>query len=349
MGKSDRDHLLVIRLSALGDVAMTLPVLKLLLEQYPNLDITMLTRGRFAPVFGQLPRIMVHNADVTGRHKGLPGLGRLFTELQKKGFSGVADLHNVLRSNVLKLFFATQALPFVQIDKGRKSKKELTSMTGKVFKPLKTTHQRYADVFGKLGYPVSLSAATPLSREPLSEKARELAGDRYRKWIGIAPFAAYPGKMYPEDLMLKVIAGLAKTGKYTMFLFGGGGEEKEQLENWARLYPDCISAAGKMSFGEELGLISNLDLMLSMDSANGHLAANYGIPTLTLWGLTHPFAGFYPFGQAPDYALLADRNQFPGIPTSVYGNKMPRGYEQAMASIAPEDVVVKVIDMLSPN
>ena len=55
--------------------------------------------------------------------------------------------------------------------------------------------------------------------------------------------------------------------------------------------------AGKYKFKEELALISNLDLMVSMDSSNGHLAAIYGVPIVTLWGVTHPFLGFAPFGQ----------------------------------------------------
>ncbi|MEO0528703.1 MAG: glycosyltransferase family 9 protein, partial [Bacteroidota bacterium] len=99
---------------------------------------------------------------------------------------------------------------------------------------------------------------------------------------------------------------------------------------------------GKLTFQEELALISNLDLMLSMDSGNAHLAAMYGIPVVTLWGVTHPYAGFYPIKQARDNALLANRDKYPLIPTSVYGNKMPSGYEKAMETISPEAVFQKI-------
>jgi ADP-heptose:LPS heptosyltransferase len=334
-------------MSALGDVAMALPVLKAVTENYPNLRLTLLTRGKFAPVFGQLSGITVFDAQVNGRHKGLLGLWRLYSELRTLGIGAVADLHNVLRSNILKLYFTAEAIPFCQIDKGRSAKNALTSPGRKVFKPLETTHQRYANVFDKLGYPVTLSKVALLPRQPMSDNARELAGKEVRKWIGIAPFAAFPGKTYPEHLMRNVIEGLSGTGAYTLLLFGGGRSEREALESWAQQYPCCINVAGKLVFEEELGLISNLDLMLSMDSANAHLAANYGIPTLTLWGLTHPFAGFYPFGQDPENALLADREKYPAIPTSVYGNKMPKGYEGAMESILPADVVRKVNQILS--
>jgi ADP-heptose:LPS heptosyltransferase len=102
------------------------------------------------------------------------------------------------------------------------------------------------------------------------------------------------------------------------------------------------SDAGKLSLEEELALISNLDLMLSMDSGNAHLAAMLGVKVITIWGVTHPFAGFAPFNQPDDYALLADRNLFPLIPTSIYGNKFPEGYENAAGSISFEAIVAKV-------
>src|SRR5690606_25535702 len=111
-------------------------------------------------------------------------------------------------------------------------------------------------------------------------------------------------------------------------------------------YGNSICVAGKLMLSEELELISNLDAMLSMDSANAHMAANYGIPVVTLWGVTHPHAGFYPFGQSLDHALLADRERFPLIPTSVYGNHMPKDYGEALASIPPEAVVNKLQTIL---
>lgn len=86
--------------------------------------------------------------------------------------------------------------------------------------------------------------------------------------------------------------------------------------------------------------------MLSMDSGNGHLAAMFGVPVVTLWGVTHPFAGFAPFNQPENNQLVADRGKFPLIPTSIYGNKTPKGYEDAMQTIAPKRVVQKVAEVL---
>jgi ADP-heptose:LPS heptosyltransferase len=82
--------------------------------------------------------------------------------------------------------------------------------------------------------------------------------------------------------------------------------------------------------------------MLSMDSGNAHIAAMLGVKVITLWGATHPFAGFSPFNQPLGNALTADRNLFPKLPTSVYGNKMVEGYEDAMRTISVESVINKI-------
>ncbi|MCG2460951.1 glycosyltransferase family 9 protein [Flavobacteriaceae bacterium F89] len=330
----------------MGDVAMTVPVLFALTKQYPQIKITVLTRGFFKPMFNALPKVEVFVADVNGRHRGFIGLWKLYQELKKQNFDGVADLHNVLRSNILKLFFGLGRIPFVQMDKGRMEKKALTSARDKIFKPLKTTHRRYADVFAQLGYPVKLTDENVLPKRSLGSKIRNILECSNKILIGIAPFAAFGGKRYPLYLMEEVIATLNKVNAYGLILFGGGPAERAQLEKWSNGYENCINLAGRVSFDEELDVISNLQLMLSMDSGNAHLAAMYGVPTVTLWGVTHPFAGFYPFAQDPNNALLSDRNKFPLIPTSIYGNKFPDGYENAMETIRPKDVVAKIEEVL---
>ena len=331
----------------MGDVAMTVPVLLALTKQNPQLKITVLTRKFFAPMFSNVPNVSVYEADVKGRHKGVFGLWKLYKELTKLKIDAVADLHNVLRSKVLKRYFKFGRIPVAQIDKGRAEKKALTSAVSKVFKPLKTTHQRYVDVFAQLGFSIDLPKNSVLSKESLSDETQKIVGIDSKKWIGIAPFAAFEGKTYPLELMEEVIAKLNKDNGYKIFLFGGGPIQEKKLQSFENKFTNCLSMVGKLSFHEELALISNLDTMLSMDSGNAHLAAMYGIPVVTLWGVTHPYAGFYPFGQDVDNALCADREKFPLIPTSVYGNKMPQGYEMAMRTILPEQVVTKVKSVLN--
>ena len=340
-------HLLVIRLSAMGDVAMSVPILKAFLEQYPDIQVTFLTKGFYAPLFSQFSNVNVHVAEVNGRHKGIFGLFRLYKELKSKNIDAVADLHHVLRTMVLKLLFKSGGCRFVQIDKGRAEKKALIAAVGDNFKQLKTTHERYSEVFAGLGFKLKVSKTSVLTQVPLQGKALQILGSGYKKRIGIAPFAAFKGKMYPLHLMEKVLTALDATDNFKIQLFGGGEKELDQLSLWEEKFQNATNASKKLSFEEELQLISNLDVMLAMDSGNGHLSAMYGVPTITVWGVTHPYAGFAPFGQARKNSILAERNEFPGIPTSVYGNKMPEGYDKAMETIPPEKILNKIDELIN--
>lgn len=324
----------------MGDVAMTVPVLRALTTQYPQLKITVVTRAFFKPFFKDLKNVSFYEADLKGKHKGFFGLYRLSKELKALNFNAVADLHNVLRSKILKFFFFGKKV--VQLDKGRAEKKALVS--GAQFQQLKTTHQRYAEVFKALGCPVNLVNPTFSKPKPLTKQLLQLIPNKSQKNIGIAPFAAYKSKMYPLEKMEAVIAQLSKD--YNIILFGGGNKEIEVLNHFETKHKNVVSVAGQLTLDEELMLISNLDVMLAMDSGNAHIAAMLGIKVITLWGVTHPFAGFAPFNQPQDYALTADKNQYPLVPTSVYGNTFPDGYEDAAGSILVSDVVAKVNALL---
>ena len=327
----------------MGDVAMTVPVLRALTKEYPDLKITVLTKAFFKPFFKDIKNVEVFEANVKGQHKGFLGLYKLSKALKSLHFDAVADLHNVLRSNILKFFLTGKKV--VQIDKGRAEKKALT--TGKLFKPLKTTHQRYADVFEKLGYSLDLSKPIFLEKAILTSKLKGFISNSEDKTIGIAPFAAYKSKMYPLDKMEQVIAKLSMD--YNILLFGGGEKEIKILNAFDNKYSNVHSVAGKLNFEEELALISNLDIMLSMDSGNGHLAAMLGVKVITIWGVTHPYAGFSPFNQPKDYTLVADREQYPLVPTSIYGNKYPVGYENAAGSISSKTIIGKIHQVLEKN
>ena len=335
------NHILIIRLSAMGDVAMTVPVLRAFTQRYPEVKVTVLTREFFKPFFRDLKNVTVFSPDLKDKHKGIFGLFKLSKELKHLGIDAVVDLHNVLRTKILKFFFF--GLKVVQIDKGRDEKKELIS--GKKFHELITTHQRYVDVFETLGFPLELSNPTFPKRVELNSKIKNIVGEnRDYKWIGIAPFAAHESKMYPLDLMEEVIAELSK--EHQIILFGGGQDEIQKLNILENKFENVINVAGMLTLNEELDLISNLDVMLSMDSGNGHLAAMMGIQVVTLWGVTHPYAGFIPFNQPLENSLRSNRNIYPLIPTSVYGNKFPESYKDCMKSIYSEDVVKKIQSIL---
>lgn len=331
-------HILVIRFSALGDIAMTVPVMRNLLQQYPHLHITYLSVPFVAPLFEGIDRLYFYGADIKTTYKGIAGLYKLSRRLKKDiPFDAVADLHNVLRSKILRSFLGG---PSAVIDKGRKEKKELTRPNNKKLRPLKTGFQRYADVFAKLGYPVTLDTPQGVTKIAADKDLLAAEGSIL---IGLAPFAKHAAKMYPVEKMKVVVDLLLQEKKIRILVFGTTAETSgvnEWFEN-ARV----INMASRFQLKEELNIISQLCVMISMDSANMHLASLYGVPVVSIWGGTHPWLGFYGWGQDPLWAVQTD---MPCRPSSVFGNKScpVHGEAGCMQQISPQMVVDKVLKVL---
>jgi len=332
-----------MRLSAMGDVAMTVPVLRAFVNQYPDVKLTVISRPFFKPFFQEIPNLSFFAFDEKERHKGTVGLFRLFEDVKKLDIDAFADLHNVLRSKVVRTLFALSGKKTAYTDKGREGKKTLTRAENKIFQPLPTVFERHTKVFEELGFPIDLSNPIFPKKANLDKETVNLIGTDNKKLIGIAPFAQYDSKVYPLDLMQEVIRQLADNPNYKVLLFGGGKKEMEILDSLSDSKDNVINMAGKIKFQQELQLISTLDVMLSMDSGNAHIAAMLGVKVITLWGATHPYAGFVPFNQSLSNSLVSDREKYPMLPTSVYGNKKVEGYEDAMRTIE----VTAVVNILS--
>jgi ADP-heptose:LPS heptosyltransferase len=330
----------------MGDVAMTVPVIRAFVQQNPNVKVTVISTFFFKPFFDGIENLSFYAFDDKNRHNGVIGLMRLFQDLEVLEIDAFVDLHNVLRSKMLRALFRINGKKTAHVNKGRKEKAALTRADNKIFKPLTTMFERHSKVFEELGFKVDLSNPLFPEKAVLDSEISQLIGEIPTaigiKLIGIAPFAQYDSKVYPLDLMQEVIDKLAENSEYKILLFGGGKKEIELLSSLANGKENVIVVAGQLQFQQELQLISNLDVMLAMDSGNAHIAAMLGVKVITLWGATHPFAGFSPFNQPFENALVSDRNLFPKLPTSVYGNKKVEGYENAMRTISVESIVNKI-------
>jgi len=326
--------LLAIRLSALGDVAMTLPVLESLKRANPLWDITLLSSPAAAQMAETLQLgIHVKAVNVKRDYEGVSGLNRLYGELREEHYDVVADLHDVLRSQYLRFRFFLNGIPTARIHKGRREKKALVSHTG--LRQLTSGFERYRDVFLRLGI-----AGFPLDYHcPLSHDYDPTFTD-----IGIAPFAQHAGKVYPVPLMAEVIKGLlAKNENIRIFLFGGKNEREElaQLEISERV----INLAGKGSIAEDMLRMKDLRCVISMDSFNMHLASLMETPVISVWGATHPYAGFLGYGQSE--MQIVQLNDLPCRPCSIYGNKPCRYNDyHCLTGIQPSLILKKVYECL---
>ncbi|TWJ04739.1 ADP-heptose:LPS heptosyltransferase [Mucilaginibacter frigoritolerans] len=311
-------HLLVTRFSAMGDVAMTVPVIKALLNQHPDVNITYVSRPEFTAFFDNIPRLNYFPANLNKQYKGFKGLMKLVSELKKQHkYDALADLHDNLRTKILRNLLKFSGIPFRYIDKGRSEKKLLTQFPNKVLKPLKLTTERYADVFRGLGYPVTLNHQLQKKQVVDNDALIKIVGEKTTSWIGIAPFAKHKGKIYPLDKTEEIIAYF-NSKDIKLFLFGGSAMEEEICKQWELKYKNATSLVRRLTMQQELLLIRQLDVMMSMDSAAMHLASLEGIPVVSVWGATHHYAGFLGYGQS-ETNIVADDIEC--RPCSVYGNK----------------------------
>lgn len=335
--------ILVIRFSAIGDVAMTVPVIHSLATQYPQHQITVLSRPNMAPLFAHLPsNVSFIGADLKNTYRGFTGLNRLFDELKAGKFDYIADFHDVLRTKYLRFRFWLQRKKVAHIDKGRKGKKALTRTKNKIKVQQDTSFQRYANVLNRIGLPtkIGFQSIYPQGKADTSSFLSVTGTKGSDKWIGIAPFATHSGKIYPTEQMEEVIRQLDAMSGVRLFLFGGGKKEIEILSAWANRYPSATCIAGKLKMNAELALMSHLEVMVSMDSGNMHLASLVNTPVVSIWGATHPLAGFMGWSQSEENAVQAD---LPCRPCSVYGNKpCMRGDYACLHGIAPDEVVRRI-------
>ena len=343
------EHLLVIRFSALGDVAMMVPVVSSLARQYPDLRITVLSRELMRPLFEDMaPNVGFMGADLNKEYHGIKGLNALYRRLMAKNFTAVADMHNVLRSKYLRMRFNADRYRVEHIDKNRRGRRELTRKEDKILAPQRSSFEKYADVLGRLGYPVKLDYESFFTKEggPIEEIADAVGERGGGPWIGIAPFAAHAGKVYPPEKTKEVISIIsAKHPSARFFLFGGGERERRAMDEWAAAMPQC-SVVPRLLHGlrSELVLMSHLDVMLTMDSANMHLASLVATPVVSVWGATHPYAGFKGWNQPEENSIQLD---MPCRPCSIFGNTpCMRGDYACLTGIAPERIAARMEDFL---
>ena len=323
-------HLLILRLSAMGDVAMTIPVIYSLARQYPHVGITVVTSAFFRRLFINHPdNIDFFIANTRSEHHGIMGLYRMIRQLKKLEFTAVADLHDVLRSRIIRSALGSVTVPVAVVDKNRSGRQMLTKEKSRVFQP--NYVDRYADVFRQLGYTV-----VPDFHSVIEETAP-------RAGVGIAPFARYATKTYPAELMEQTARIISDAG-HRVYLFGAKGREADELRKWAERNPSLTVVAGTMSLKEVIEAMARLKFIISMDSANMHLALLAGTPVVSVWGSTIPQCGFLGYNQSTDNAVWLD---LPCQPCSIAGTeKCPKGHFSCMMRLKPELIANTTMKLL---
>lgn len=334
-------NVLLIRFSAIGDVAMTVPVIHSLATAYPDVHFTMLSNVRFAPLFEHLPdNVTFMGVDLKRDYHGFGAMLKLFHKLRRNHFDAVADLHGVLRTTALSIFFRLSFRKVSRINKDRGLRKRMTRLKNKDLSNKTTSFERYRQVLENLGFKFNLDFSSIFWPDGADLSGiYNIVGAKDCKWIGVAPFAAHKGKIYPLYLMEEVVAQIDSACLCRQFVFAYG-KERVLVEEWARKYRSVEIIDTRLGMEGELVLMSHMDVMLAMDSSNMHLASLTGTPVVSIWGATHPVAGFMGWGQKPSDCVQLD---LPCRPCSIYGKKeCMYGDYRCLTGIDPDTVFSKV-------
>jgi len=302
--------LLVIRNSAMGDVTLLHPCFKAMKELFPAVQLIFLTKSPFDQLFKDIDNVTCITGDYQGKHKGITGLIRLAGEIYKVHQPDIVlDLHDVLRSKVIRSYFKTKRIPVHVMDKNRKARADLIS--GRNKKPLPHIVEVYADVFKCAGFDLS----SVLKRK--SARGDKRVSDTPLS-VGIAPFAKHELKTWPLPNIKELMRLIQSRYPVEFYLFGG----KEDLSGLQEIEKEVAQSkivAGKYTLNEELELMKSLDVFISMDSANMHLANLAGIKVYSIWGATDPLAGFSAWNQPPENSISISLDELRCRPCTVYG------------------------------
>lgn len=340
----------------MGDVALTTPVLRGVLKANPDLEITLVSKKAFEPMFQGIDRLTFYGVDLNS-YSGVFGLHRLYSKLSKlDSWDKIIDLHSVMRTWVLSFFFRASGHKVYTIDKGRAEKAELTAGHGKKeLRPLEHTTHRYLDVFHEAGIQgeVQAGASITASKQAALNLDQFLVSNGLAKehtWIGIAPFSKHAEKEWPLDRIKKLIDKLIENDNVRIVLLGGGESEIGKLKQIASTHRHVHNFAGVLSLEEEISLIHKLDCMVAMDSFNMHLAALCDIPVVSIWGATHPYAGFGPLNGNDKYIVQTPVWELDCRPCSIFGNRTcHRGDLACLERIQVDQVNSKIEEALTAS
>ncbi|MCX5678399.1 MAG: lipopolysaccharide heptosyltransferase II [Candidatus Omnitrophica bacterium] len=293
-------NILIIKMSAIGDVILSIPSLRAIRAKYPNARIKVLTALSSREVLDGCPYINDRIVcDFKERHKGIKGLWWLAREVRKECFEIVIDLQNNRKSHILAYLslaglrygYDNGKLSFLLNRKIKNDAPHLDPIEHQ-FRALRMAGVKPAD---------KQLALWPSERD--KAWAKKFLEDNWvrqgQNLIGINVRAStrWVSKNWPSGHIVELCDRLAKEYNVRVILTGTDEdvEYAEAIASSARSKP--IISAGKTTVMELAALIKCFKVFLTPDSAPMHIASAMGTPFVALFGPTDPARHVAPSGN----------------------------------------------------
>ncbi|GAB4417721.1 MAG: glycosyltransferase family 9 protein [Bacteroidia bacterium] len=319
---------LVVRLSSIGDIVLTTPVLRSLKQAQPGWTLHYLTKADFVP-------LLAHNPYVDRIHTFDGAWQPLLARLRDEHYDHVLDLHHNLRTLCLKLALGVAA---TSVHK-RNLDKYLLVRSKRLVPPIPHIVERYGDTLLGLGLHLD-EEGLELYLDAASEAAATAAlGDfAVGQAMAVVLGAQYATKRWPAA---QVSDWLLRWQRPAVLI--GGPDARSDADAIVRALPDgypLFDAVARHDLLTSAAILRRCRAALSNDTGFMHIAAAFGMQVFSLWGSTVPALGMTPY-RTPHHLL-----EVSGLscrPCSKIGHaRCPRGHFRCMNDLSPETVMQAV-------
>jgi heptosyltransferase-2 len=333
-------RILLIRLSSLGDILLTTPVLRLLREHCPQAKIEFLVKAAYQDVLRAHPCI-----DRLILFSDQQSLGQTLRQLRQTRYDVVFDLHRTLRSRLI-----CQGLPAslkLTYNKRVLRRLLLVRLRWNTLSAMTPVPELYAAPLRRLGIDTKLPAPemhlAPGCRDAMRQHlAQVFPAAAGRPLLALAPGARWATKRWPEERFATVGQALGERYRAGVIILGDNQDTAFAQTLCQQLDVPVFNACGKFSLMQTAALLQQCRLLLCNDSGLMHMATALNIPVVAVFGPTVEEFGFYPF-RAPARVVSSSLSC---RPCSTKGSRhCPKGHHQCMLHVSTDQVLTAAQQM----
>lgn len=327
-------QILVIRLSSLGDIVLTTPILGLLRAQYPQAQIDFLTRPAYQDLVSAHPGV-----DRVLLFESQHGFWSTLRQLRQRRYDLVLDLHRTLRSRLF--VYGLRAQRRRTYGKRTLRRALLVRLGWNTLRAMAPIPARYAAPLRHLGLTAPLAAPavylTPESQAAMRAYVQQAwPGQPVPPLIAVAPGARWATKQWPVERFAQAVQHLAQARQAAVVVLGSAAEQGLAQVLVQQLSVPVLNSAGQLSLMHTAALLQQCRLLLSNDSGLMHLATALDVPVVAVFGPTVQEFGFYPFQARAEVLSAAVDCR----PCSTKGSpQCPRGHHQCMQQVTVPEVL----------